>query len=226
MRDEGRVRISTARVHDAALYARLLEDAPTTGWCPVWITSLGLDPMQVPGEPEPTLRRIASLDPAEVLAGRWPGSCLFHDDCLDPFAGVSPDLAPAADVGRAASLAAAVESVDGAPPAHLALVPVRRPADVPVTIGWPGMIDSWGDLAALCCVLRSWEDRFGAVLTRIALATIELSVAAPPVTSDRALAVAAEHYSFCHNTYHENPGSLRDYAAALVGARRWRFWWD
>lgn len=120
----------------------------------------------------------------------------------------------------------AVENSDDPRRALLALAPVARPADIPAVAGWFGMINAWDDLAGLCAVLRSWEDRFGALLTRMDRATLELSVAAPPWTADERLGVAAEHYSFCCDTYQESPGTLRDYARSLRGARRWRFWWD
>ena len=68
--------------------------------------------------------------------------------------------------------------------------------------------------------------RFGAVLVRMGRATLELAVAAPPWERSECLAIAAEHYAFCDDTYRGNPGTLRDYANLLRGATRWSFWWD
>ena len=106
----------------------------------------------------------------------------------------------------------------------LGLVPVARAGDVPAAVGWAGA-ERW-DAATVSAVLRSWEDRFGAVLVRMGRATLELSVAAPPWERSECLAIAAEHYAFCDDTYRGNPGTLRDYANLLRGATRWSFWWD
>ena len=81
-------------------------------------------------------------------------------------------------------------------------------------------------MSELSAVLRSWEDRFGAVLVRMGRATLELAVAAPPWERSECLAIAAEHYAFCDDTYRGNPGTLRDYANLLRGSTRWSFWWD
>lgn len=158
----------------------------------------------------------------------WPSSgrdAVFHPDCLAPFGAAFPGLTTAPEPVDDPVTSAVVASHDHRP-ALLALAPVARPADVPAAAGWFGMINAWDDVAGLCAVLRSWEDRFGALLIRMDLATLELSVAAPPWTAEACLGVAAEHYAFCCGTYMENPGTLRDYARSLRGAREWRFWWD
>lgn len=51
---------------------------------------------------------------------------------------------------------------------HLALVPVDRPADIPAALGWFGTFD---DVADLCAVLRSWEER-GEYLVRLGRSTM------------------------------------------------------
>lgn len=102
---------------------------------------------------------------------------------------------------------------------RLALVPVGRPADVPAC--WGGATTPAEDVSALSAMLRSWEDRFGATLITLGSDVLELAVAAPPKNLYRALAVAAEHRSFCPDgSRHE---SLREYAKGLVNQRYWRF---
>ena len=51
-------------------------------------------------------------------------------------------------------------------------------------------------------------------------------MAAPPWERSECLAIAAEHFAFCDDTYRGNPGTLRDYANLLRGSTRWSFWWD
>lgn len=52
--------------------------------------------------------------------------------------------------------------------------------------------DDTGELAA---VVRSWKDRFGAVV--VGFADLYVSVASPPATLQEALHVATEHFAFC-----------------------------
>lgn len=75
-------------------------------------------------------------------------------------------------------------------------------------------------------MLRSWEDRFGAVVVALDRSVLWLSVAAPPVTRDECRAVAAEHFSSCRDVDQEDPRPLRAYASGLSGGTTWRFWWD
>ncbi|MET7650335.1 MULTISPECIES: DUF4253 domain-containing protein [unclassified Streptomyces] len=109
---------------------------------------------------------------------------------------------------------------------RLALVPARRSADVPAALGWSGPLNHTNDVALLCAVLRSWEDRFGIRVVALGFDLLVVSVAAPPTTTEAAEAVAAEHFAFCPDNITQGPGSLRAYAEQLVGERAWHFWWD
>ena len=51
--------------------------------------------------------------------------------------------------------------------------------------------------AEISAVLRDREQRFGARVVAAGFSTLLLSVAAPPTTREKALAVAAEHFAFC-----------------------------
>ena len=108
----------------------------------------------------------------------------------------------------------------------LGIVPARRPADVPAAAGWTGMCNSWDEVAEVSAVLRSWEDRFGAVLVRMHLSVLELAVTAPPWSRTDCERVAAEHFAFTCDDDSPTPKTLRQYAQNLSGARRWWFWWD
>jgi hypothetical protein len=82
------------------------------------------------------------------------------------------------------------------------------------------------DAAAVPAVLRSWEDRFGAVLVRMHASTLDLAVAAPPWAEGDYLRVAAEHFAFTCDDDSPTPKTLSQYARRLRGARQWSFWWD
>ncbi|MEU2064061.1 DUF4253 domain-containing protein [Streptomyces sp. NPDC013455] len=110
---------------------------------------------------------------------------------------------------------------------HLALVPARRSADIPAVIGWTGPWNYEDDVARICAVLRSWEDRFGARVVALGTDTLVMSVAAPPGSAEAAEVLAAEHYALCPDAVvRGGPGSVRAYAEELVGAASWSFWWE
>jgi hypothetical protein len=230
LRSYGSLQVSRAPLDDVDLYRRLLLDAPTTGRCPVLLAGHALASFQENWDPGPALAELEQRDAATVLTGRYPGGCLYHPDCMAPFGkdfpGYAAPTATRALLTRDEVVDAAVEEAAGPFSSLLGLVPVSRPADVPAATGWIGMWNSWDDPVAVSAVLRSWEDRFGAVLVRMNSATLELAVAAPPWERSECLAVAAEHYAFCDDTYQGNPGTLRDYANLLRGNPRWSFWWD
>jgi hypothetical protein len=187
-------------------------------------------------------------DPDEVLAEYWEGESGEEGEpaeadeevleMLEPFGPEWPGLAPAApslaiEPGTGAGQLA--DSLcdplrDGArawfKEPHLALVPARRSADIPAAIGWTGPLNHDNDVARLCAVLRSWEDRFGIRVVALGFDILVVSVAAPPTTPAQAEAVAAEHFAFCPDNISQGAGSLREYAEELVGERTWSFWWD
>ncbi|MEV6761098.1 DUF4253 domain-containing protein [Streptomyces sp. NPDC051105] len=145
----------------------------------------------------------------------WPGLALAPTLVADPDARAA-DVADVLSQGR-----------PWLKEPHLALVSARRSADIPAAIGWSGPVNYEEDVARLCAVLRSWEDRFGIRVVALGLDHLAVSVAAPPADLDEAEAVAAEHFAFC--PYRVLPGAddtLSSYAEQLVGERLWHFWWD
>ncbi|MFJ9154624.1 DUF4253 domain-containing protein [Streptomyces sp. NPDC102270] len=175
-------------------------------------------------------------DPEEVLAGFWEE---YADDELGAdeefFSDTWPGLAkapaslPADPDTRAAETAdALLDEGSWFKEPRLALVPARRSADIPAAIGWTGPLNHENDVARLCAVLRSWEDRFGIRVIALSFDQLVVSVAAPPATREEAEAVAAEHFAFCPDNitqgHHE---ALSEYAEhAVLGQRVWSFWWD
>ncbi|MQY35575.1 hypothetical protein SRB17_35530 [Streptomyces sp. RB17] len=176
-------------------------------------------------------------DAEDVLAEYWEEETEDGElaEEIDPFGDRWPGLAPAhaalcADPDTRAAQVADVLARDPGPEveqAHLALVPARRSADIPAAIGWTGPVNYESDVARICAVLRSWEDRFGIRVVALGLDTLVVSVAAPPTTQEDAEAVAAEHFAFCpDNVLQGERDTLRGYAKDLIGAPAWTFWWD
>ncbi|MDL5159285.1 DUF4253 domain-containing protein [Actinomycetospora termitidis] len=115
----------------------------------------------------------------------------------------------------------------------MAVVEAARPADVPLALQWTGMCNYWHqDLSRAGAVLRSWEERFGAMVVYVGTATLLLSVACPPRTLDEARLVATEHFAFCPDQVDPQTGketgplTISAYAQTIRGQFHWRFWWD
>lgn len=206
----------------ADLWQRLALAFPTTGLWPLLAAGLGggSHPLQRPWLDGELMVRPAHDDDAETLLSRR----------------VEPDPAawgPGED-WRASWAGLALPSRDGDGPvtirctevgAGLLLVPVTRPADVPAVIGWTGPVNhdlTGGDITT---VLRSWEDRFGAVLVHIGFDTLCLKVADGPSDILEIERLAREHYLFCPDNIDQGTGSLEDYLD-LVALDEWWFWWD
>ncbi|MFF7974643.1 DUF4253 domain-containing protein [Streptomyces sp. NPDC007905] len=174
-------------------------------------------------------------DAEELLAEYWEDNAEEElAEGIEPFGFEWSGLAPAASPvvapdARAAQIADSLTDGTRAwlKEPHLALVPARRSADIPAAIGWTGPLNYEDDVARLCTVLRSWEDRFGIRVVALTFDTLTVSVAAPPTTPAEAEAVAAEHFAFCPDNIVENgPDALSAYAKELVGDPTWSFWWD
>ncbi|MFJ1831735.1 DUF4253 domain-containing protein [Streptomyces sp. NPDC087532] len=172
-------------------------------------------------------------DAEEVLGEYW-ADCA--PDELDAAADEWPGLAPspAADgPDKPDDLAAGIaDECTGPhgwyPGTRAALVPARRSADIPAAIGWSGPVNYEDDVARLCAVLRSWEDRFGIRIVVIGFDTLTVSVGRPPTTPAEARALAAEHFAFCPDNINQSPPyDLDVYAEKMVLKQEtWSFWWD
>lgn len=218
---------------------RALRSAASAGLLPVLIE---VGDRRVPGGPAGwglrpgMMSSPADHDAGEVLADLWDGDLEEleeRDELLAPYGAGRPGLAPRRDPetdpdDRAAEVAAGILAAGDLDDPRLALVPAARSADIPAAIGWCGPLNHENDVARLCAVLRSWEDRFGVRVVALTDDLLTVSVAAPPRTQEETEQVAAEHFAFCPDNitqgYHE---TLRGYAAkALLGRHVWHFWWD
>jgi hypothetical protein len=112
----------------------------------------------------------------------------------------------------------------------LVLVPVNRPADAITMLGSTAT-EVMGD-PALTTVVRSWEERFGAVVTTVAGGGLGLAVANPPRDDDQSLSLAAEQTAFAPEQGEvSGPGELAGLASRLrtgapgPGVARSRYFW-
>jgi hypothetical protein len=229
-------------------YQALLREAAITGRCPVWISPrtagstdpLGtrsgraqLSPTDRPGLDRLRRRRlleVAQVDAAALLAGRWRGPCA--PTCCPAPLPEWPGLTPRPSRDRTEP--AVAEAGRWARESHisldLAIVDAARPADVPAAVGWLGGGNHGQEATDMSAVLRTWEERFGAMLVLMTESTLWLAVAEPPTTRVESEQVAAEHFAFCPDQQDPQDGytwyGLESYGAKIRGDRMWRFWWD
>ena len=184
-----------------SLARRLAAAFPQTGVWPVLWTEAD-DPdsyMGAGGDPA----QADGLDVHDVLQEVWNGP-------LPPLARGSKGTPPADPFGILGRHFAA--DPDRGDAAVLILVPVNRPADVASVLGV--IASEVITDAQATAVLRSWEDRFGAVVTEIAPGGLGVSVGAPPTTKEQAFALAHEHMAFTPDD--ASPNELPSVAARLM----------
>ena len=143
---------------------------------------------------------------------------------LSPFSRSFPGLAPAEETTIADDVLD--EGLRVLPASRLGLVTAARPADAIAVLGWQGALNYDQAPDELSAVLRSWEQRFGAILVAVGFDTLHLLVERPPQSPESAIRVAAEHFAFCTDNVDQGAGSIRALAQELEGAPIWSFWWD
>ncbi len=221
------------------IWARLAEQFPSTSLWPLLLHGLG-DGSGRPwasGELSPVAEaEIDALDPQTVLEDAWHGWLVPIDNPWAPGTGPLAPFGPGfpgLTAGQPASFDE-VLPVDPGGSALLGLVSCRRTADAIALAGWYGSINRIGS-AEVSAVLRSWEDRFGAVLVGLGFATITLLVTRPPTTEEDALHAAAEVAALCPDALWQpesQPSSvtrdctLEAISRALVREPVWRLWFD
>lgn len=110
-------------------------------------------------------------------------------------------------------------------PSRIALVGVRRPAEVVHRTAWPGTVAAGITGAELAELVASWEERYGALLVAMSPTQLSFAVLRPPATFEEAVEVAAEHHATCPDEA-EAWGDDRTYAESLVNQPTWQLGWS
>ncbi|RFU21153.1 DUF4253 domain-containing protein [Geodermatophilus marinus] len=230
--------VTDAEVPDAvAAWATLAGHFPQTGLWPLLLQGLydGSGRPWDSGEFHPaTEGEIAAIDVRQVLEDGWRGSLVPINDPwapgtgpLAPFHPTFPGLAPAQPGPPVQTF---VPATGGA---RIGLVSCRRPADAIGVAGWLGALNVWQQPATVSAVLRSWEDRLGAIVVGLGFATLTLLVTRPPETDDDALRVAAEVAALCPDALWQpevllphppREATLESMSRLLVRQTLWRLW--
>jgi hypothetical protein len=223
----------------ALLWWALAEQFPTTGLWPLMLHCLEGEsgrPWDV-GEFYPASEAdVDALDARQVLETGWHDGVVPIENPwpagtgpLAPFGSSFPGLA---SPGPGTDVLPVVLPSGGR--ARIGLVGCRRPADAVALIGWTGALNV-RPATEVSAVLRSWEDRFGAVLVGLGFATMTLLVTRPPTENSDAFHLAAEVAAFCPDAlwqpeeqwpYEPSDASLHALSRRLVREPVWRLWFD
>ncbi|GAB96988.1 hypothetical protein BJY21_002045 [Kineosphaera limosa] len=106
---------------------------------------------------------------------------------------------------------------------QLMLVPAARPADAFRIVGTDGYND-YPPPAETVAILRSWEDRYGALPLRFCGDRLVLGIRRPPRTVEEARAAVIEMQSFSMDAF--NTDDWPEAFEAMRGNPYWEFWWD
>lgn len=176
-----------------ALAARLARAFPQTGIWPL----LWHHPPEPPWaylDDETNLTAVDAVDVASLLSQGWSRSAPYwpHDDAS--FDSALPRLAPPSPLAQASTANPFLRLPDEDPyDAHLMLVPCHRPADA---IQASGGLMLETPATWITAVLRSWEERFGAVPVAFTHSQVWLVIQNPPRDDEQALLLAAELAGF------------------------------
>lgn len=201
----------------AGLIAKLVEAFPVTGLWPLRAQGQRGD-ISSPwhdGELAGPSARPSRHDALDVL--RSMGAQLDH-----PALPVPTTLVP----GTAGRELEPADLSTGPGDSGLLLVPVARPADVPARLGWLGSCNWDLDGEGASAVLRSWEERFGIVLSAIGFDTMLLMVPPGRLEHVNARALAAEVYTFCPDLFEQGNFTLEGFVHRIPRAWAWKLWWD
>jgi hypothetical protein len=107
----------------------------------------------------------------------------------------------------------------------VALVPARSGWEVPAFLrmgGWNYCPEPHEHV----CILRYWEQFYGAEVVGVSFDTLEMQVALPPIDKESALELARQHFVYCPDTVQQGADTLQRLAGLLLDSHVWSFWWD
>ena len=133
-----------------------------------------------------------------------------------------PALTP--PIASAAELLFAPAEVPGG---HgLLVVPCTRPADVPAVVGWRGGSGYHLDGATMSLALRSWENRFGAVVMYLDYEDLILQVAGDSDDADIWESIICEHEVLCPCVLRDGfEGDREAFLTEYLQSGCWGLWW-
>jgi len=119
------------------------------------------------------------------------------------------------------------EGGEASPSQPLILFPTKEGWRVPAYLNF----GAWNECPSPhehVCMMKHWQEHYGAEITYIGSTIVGLSVSRPPQDRESALRLAWEHFAYCSDTLAVAPEveTLDDLAASLLNSSTWSFWWD
>ena len=111
------------------------------------------------------------------------------------------------------------------PSVWVAKIPTGQPHEVPAYL----KLGDWNACPAAqehVAVWRYWQEKYGAEIFCVTGATIEATVARPPVEKEQCYALAREQFAYCDDIVTQGVESIDALAATLRSGKSWYFWWD
>lgn len=208
-----------------ALVAELQKEFPNNGLWPLVIVGENGGPdfessiQSVDDElSEPDVSALLTATYADTIGDKFASLTEYVGPFTESFPGLA---APTTGQINAKSAAQSVQNVYG----WVVLVPVTRPADVPLAIGWTGSA-SYYDPAEMTTILRSWEDRLGAVVTVMGWNYLWVSTVRQPASEAETLAVAGEFMGACPDSLLQDYDNFDGYLSDFGKYTDWFCWWD
>jgi hypothetical protein len=174
------------------------------------------------------LASVDRLDAATVIARSWADSLPGPEDfgtelagTLAPYGLSFPGLAPGQE--QALTEAELTRALGWFDRARIGLVAVSRPADVLALVGYNGTVNRYGTPEQMSAALRSWEDRFGAVLVEVGFAHLRMLARGPPRTVADAQAVAAELWAMSESSGRSTSRAQRYGISVRQQSASWTF---
>jgi len=107
----------------------------------------------------------------------------------------------------------------------VALLPTVNPWEVPAYLGFGGW-NECPEAAEHCAILKYWFDRYEAEIACATNDVIECAVNRPPLSREKATALAHEQYIYCADIVEQGTETISNLAASILGGSTWFFWWD
>ena len=102
----------------------------------------------------------------------------------------------------------------------IAKIPTQKPWELAAWIPMGGWNDCPSPVEQVA-VFRYWHEKYKAVPAVVSHDVWEMTLTAPPLTEEKALALAKEHFAF--DPEYE---MIRGLASSLKSSTIWFFWWD
>jgi Domain of unknown function (DUF4253) len=110
------------------------------------------------------------------------------------------------------------------PQVSIGLIPTKQSWEVFAALRWGGW-NACPQPEEHCAIHRYWFEKYGVQIVGMTQDALECTVTKPPSTQVESLELAREHIAY-NGDLDSSIETLSEYAATLLNAKLWHFWWD